>query len=165
MRAYWKDKFTGEGTPPTCGSLDGLIGVGEPGGACVACPLGQFGSGSDAAGKPNDAKACKEGRLLFVLRPQDTIPIIISLSTMSVKPCKKYFLQLAQAAVPYYGCVTEFGLTPTKNKGGITYSQATFKAVRRLEPEQVQAVRATMKGMGAVFQQGTTIHETEYSAE
>jgi hypothetical protein len=165
VRGFWPEKFTGEGNPPNCSSTDGIVGMGDPGGMCATCPMNQFGTGTDAAGKPSDSKACREGRLLFVLREADVIPIIVSLSTMSVKPSKQYFLQLAQAPIPFYGCVSEIGLEATKNKTGITYSRATFKAVRRLTDDQINSVRDTMKNMAAVFGKATTVEHEDLAGK
>ena len=43
--AYYRDKYAGGNNPPDCGSFDGVIGCGNPGGECVRCPYNQFGSG------------------------------------------------------------------------------------------------------------------------
>ena len=43
--AYYKDKYTGGSNPPDCGSFDGVIGEGDPGGNCAKCPYNQFGRG------------------------------------------------------------------------------------------------------------------------
>lgn len=161
VRAYWKEAFTGEGTPPTCSSTDGITGLGEPGGKCTFCPLNEFGTGTDAKGQPSNAKACKEGRLLFLLRPEDLIPIVVSLSTMSIRPSKRYFLALAQRAIPYYGVVSELGLEQDKNSTGIVYSKATFKATRQLTDEEIERVKANMGAMQAIFAKETVIEETE----
>ncbi len=56
--AYYMRKYTGGSNPPDCGSFDGKLGVGNPGGSCATCPYNQFGSGE---GK---SKACKNRRIL-----------------------------------------------------------------------------------------------------
>src|SRR5262249_37088660 len=40
-----------EGGGLRCSSQDNLIGIGEPGGTCVKCPLSQFGSARNGEGK------------------------------------------------------------------------------------------------------------------
>src|SRR5262245_43918980 len=54
-RKYWSQPLAGENSrqPPDCASLDGVVGIGTPGGECLHCPLNQFGS----EGK---GKACGE---------------------------------------------------------------------------------------------------------
>ena len=161
VRAYWEGTFTGGNAPPTCASSDGTIGAGNPGGVCRSCPLNEFGTGKDGQGKPNNSKACREGRLLFMLRESDVIPIVIALSTMSIKPCKKYFLMLASAGVPYYGAVTRLELTGAQNAGGIKYAQATFNSSRRLTDEEIARVQTTVKTMGSVFAKETVLDHEE----
>ena len=64
-RAYWETSLDeGEGSgPPDCSSEDSQWGVGTPGGYCFTCPFGQWGSADKGQGK-----ACKEKRLLYILR-------------------------------------------------------------------------------------------------
>jgi hypothetical protein len=150
-RAYWKEKYSGSNEPPQCASHDMQRGIGDPGGDCQTCPFNQFGSGTDAKGKPDNSKACKEGRLLFLLRPDDIIPVVLSLSVMSIKPSRAYFQALAGQGIPYYGVMTEIGLTEAKSSGGITYSKATFKAVRRLTEAQIDNIKATTAEMMAAL--------------
>lgn len=133
MRGYWKIPFdqAGAGTPPDCSSNDGTVGRGEPGGDCATCPLNQFGSGKD------NSKACKEVRMLFVLRLGDILPVAVPLAPMSIKPCKDFFMGLAsEKRRPYYSVETTLGLEQAQNKNSIKYSKANFGYVRNLEPEE-----------------------------
>ena len=73
-RAYWdKPMEPGNTTPPSCSSHDGLKGVGDPGGACYLCPFDKFGT---ALGESQSGKACKEKRMLFLLRPDSILPLV-----------------------------------------------------------------------------------------
>lgn len=117
------------GTPPNCSSDDGLVGFGDPlekgieeRRDCVTCPMNQWGSAIDGNGK-----RCAERRLLFVLRKNDQIPIMVVVPPTSLKNAKSYFLRLTQANVPYYGVITGLMLSKVKSKSGITYSQIEFK--------------------------------------
>ena len=49
-RIYWKKGLNEGGgkLPPDCTSIDGFIGIGDPGGACATCPFSKFGSSSSA---------------------------------------------------------------------------------------------------------------------
>ena len=68
LYAYYTDKYTGGSNPPDCGSFDGVIGEGTPGGDCTKCPYNKFGSGE------NGAKACKNRRRIYLLREGETLP-------------------------------------------------------------------------------------------
>ena len=68
LQQYYATKYTGGSNPPDCGSFDGIMGEGEPGGVCANCPLNQFGSGE------NNSKACKNRRRVFLLREGGAVP-------------------------------------------------------------------------------------------
>jgi hypothetical protein len=71
-----------EGGGLRCQSPDNLIGIGEPGGTCIKCPLSQFGSARNGEGKGtacnqffnyaalivNDGEVTPEGLLVFSLK-------------------------------------------------------------------------------------------------
>lgn len=71
--AYYTDKYTGGSNPPDCSSFDGIHGIGNPGGSCKNCPFNKFGSGE---GK---SKACKNRRMLYILRDGELFPVILNL--------------------------------------------------------------------------------------
>ena len=152
-RAYWEKSFeeTGGGAPPDCQSTDGgLTGVGDRSGcgekttqACAACPLAEFGSGK------GNAQACKSQRLLYLLRPDNILPLIIALSPGSLKGVKKFFVRLTAAGIAYYGCVIRVGLEKTQNAEGVKYSRATFAMIGRMTPEETEK----FKGFNEVFKE------------
>lgn len=119
-RAYWAQSFdeTGGGTPPDCYSPDGVHGYGSPGGLCAKCPFAQFGSAEKGRGQ-----ACKQMRLLFVLRKGSMLPLVVVAPPTSIKPLKTYFLRLAAQGRPYWSVVTRLTLQRTKNQDGIPYAQ------------------------------------------
>jgi hypothetical protein len=149
-RAYWSQSLdeSGGGSPPDCSAPDGKHGVGEPGGACAACPLNQFGSASDGG----RGKACKEMRLLFILKPDSLLPLVLVLPPTSIKPFKKYLQRLTSAAVPYSKVQSTIGLEKTKNKDNIEFAQATFKVVEKLDPASADHVAAYAESMRAAFE-------------
>ena len=65
---YYKSKYSGGNNPPDCSSIDGRTGHGDPGGECSSCPLNQFETAEEGKGK-----ACKNRRLLYVLREGEVI--------------------------------------------------------------------------------------------
>ena len=113
LQQYYATKYTGGSNPPDCGSFDGVMGEGEPGGVCANCPLNQFGSGE------NNSKACKNRRRVFLLREGELFPLILSLPTGSMKEFSRYIKRLL-----------------SKGKKSIAYSQAQFSLDRPLTSEE-----------------------------
>jgi len=153
-RAYWKVTMEegGGGTPPDCSSGDGMTGTGTPGGACYHCPLNEFGTAAKGGGK-----ACKQTKRLFLLREGDRIPIVLTVPPGSLKNLGKYFLRLAGQAIPYFAVVTRFELASAKSADGITYSQIVPTMVSRLEPSEVDKVRAYKEAMSALIHKASVI--------
>lgn len=144
-RAFWRKGFeeTGSGTPPDCISYDGVVGEGDPGGACVRCPMSQFGSAERVFGRRgSSAQACRATRLLFVLRPSDMLPVIVRVPPSSLKEVRGYFIQLTRAGLPYYAVVTRLTLERDKNASGIVYSKIKPIVLHRLSPDQARIFAA-----------------------
>jgi hypothetical protein len=132
--AYYKDKYTGGSNPPDCGSFDGVIGEGDPGGNCAKCPYNQFGSGE------NGSKACKNRRRIYVLREEEIFPLLLSLPTGSLKEFSRYIKRLLSKGKKSNSVVTRFSLKKAVNSGGIAYSQAQFAVDRNLTAEEYALV-------------------------
>lgn len=142
-RLYWKEKYQGQGQPPDCVSDDGQTGVGDPGGDCARCPLAKFGS--DANG--GKGQACKQVKMLFVMRPGDLLPVAVSLPPTSLAGARKFLLRLASQALPFYAVAVRFALEKTKNSGGIEYSRVLLSVADRLAPEQASAMKAISEAL------------------
>ena len=86
---YWPegDEYSDD-VPPLCSSVDGKQGYGEPGGVCETCALSQFGSASNGRGK-----ACKNMRVLYLLRSGEFMPLAINLSPTSISPFREFLNQ------------------------------------------------------------------------
>ncbi len=112
-RAYWKkDLDEGGGrTPPDCSSPDGERGFFSeeafaedevrPSGDCFSCPFNEWNTASRGSGK-----ACKEKRMLFLLRPGDMLPVVVQAPSTSIQPVRKHFLRLTNQNPPqifYHG--------------------------------------------------------------
>ena len=132
--AYYKDKYTGGSNPPDCGSFDGVIGEGDPGGNCAKCPYNQFGSGE------NGSKACKNRRRIYVLREEEIFPLLLSLPTGTLKEFSRYIKRLLSKGKKSNSVVTRFSLKKAVNSGGIAYSQAQFAVDRNLTAEEYALV-------------------------
>ncbi len=130
-RGYWDKPMedTGGGAPPTCASNDGNTGVGEPGGNCETCPLSRWGSDP----KGGRGQACKQTKVLFLLRPGTVIPLLINLPPTSIKQATNFLLRLSSFERPFYTVVTKVGLQKKANAQGIDFSQATFSMAGKLD--------------------------------
>ena len=136
LNCHYKSKYTGGSNPPDCGSYDGKVGVGDPGGDCKKCPLNQYGTGE------NGSKACKNRRRIYLLREGEAFPDLLSLPTGSLKPFTKYLQSQISKGRASNTIVTKFALKKATNSGGIAYSQATFVFERSLTSEEQTAVKA-----------------------
>lgn len=130
LNAYYTDKYTGGSNPPDCGSFDGIIGTGNPGGDCSKCPYNKFGSGE------NGAKACKNRRRIYLLREGEIFPMILSLPTGSLKDFSRYIMRLLTRGKKSNAVVTKFTLKKATSNSGIAYSQAQFSVDRDLSDEE-----------------------------
>src|SRR5690606_12876447 len=148
VNAYWPNIYSGQGQPPACSSMDGKIGVAPPesevewaGGqqSCATCPFNQWGSDEGGTG----GKACKNMVRLYILREGEAFPLMLTLPPTSIRNWSNYLAKrvLARGLRPHQ-VVTRIGLKKEQSRGGITYSQATFKLAGLL-PEDVQQRMAT----------------------
>lgn len=132
--SYYKDKFNGQNNPPDCYSLDGIKGVGTPGCECKTCPYNEFNTAE------NGGKACKNKRLLYILREGELFPIVVYLPVGSVSAFTKFSTLNASKGKFVSKFVTKITLKKAQNSTGIAYSQAEFEKVRDLTPEEIDAI-------------------------
>jgi hypothetical protein len=157
-RAYWASrKVTNQ--PPQCRSDNSRDAIGDPGsnlgpnrdgvGACLECPLAEFGTGVDENGQANNSQACKQMRQVFFLMSDGLLPRVVTLPPTSLAVSKTFFLQLANNGIPYHHAVVELSLE--KQSGGqYPYSVARWKLVRIIaddEQPQLDAYRAAILPM------------------
>lgn len=134
-RKMWHESYDegNVGSPPDCSSSDMITGIGDPGGYCPACPLSKFGSG-----KGNSQK-CSQSRLLFVMRSDNLLPLIVALSPTSLKMARRYFLRLTTHGVPYYQAVTRLTLEKDKNAEGKVYSKVNLGMIKKIDGDEAGA--------------------------
>mgnify|MGYP007069028339 FL=1 len=125
MRAYYVDRDSAIGEPPACYSSDLVTGRGDPYGTgevgnhrCATCKRNEWGS-STRGGK---GKACAERRVLYVLRPEELIPVRISTPPGSLKDLDQFLIRLTSKNVPYYKVIVGLSLEKV-SKDGNTYSK------------------------------------------
>lgn len=138
--AYWiAGKGEDDNAPPDCQSTDGKIGYGHPGGLCADCPYNRFGSDTKGTGK---GKACKNQRIIYLLRSGEVMPIQLSLSPTSITPYSQFvntaFVSRRRGVC---GSVIRIGLKK-KNNGKDDYSVATFQKLYDFTGEELARIRA-----------------------
>lgn len=135
--AYWpEDSEYDDNATPLCSSTDGKLGIGTPGGSCTTCAMNQFGSAAEGRGK-----ACKNMRVLYLLRSGELMPLQLSLPPTSLKPFRLFIGQtfsLRRRAT--YGSLVEIGLKKMNN-GRDDYSVATFRLLSDLSGAELAQVR------------------------
>lgn len=140
--AYWPAGSEFDmNTQPLCASVDGKTGFGEPGGACVGCPMNEYNT--DLSG--GKGKACKNMRSLYILCNGAAMPIHLSLPPTSLRPFSDFMSQvfLTRRRKPW-SAVIEIGLRKEEN-GSNTYSVATFRKVGDFTGEKLAEVTAYAK--------------------
>ena len=131
-RAYWEGSSDPiEGTPPDCYSSDSVIS--HDGKACNQCVYNDFGSKDGGESK---GKACKESVQLYLLRPDNIIPLIVRVPVSSKMLFLKYSTRLVSTMTPISSVVTRITLEKAINKTGQPYAQYKFEAINTLNPEE-----------------------------
>ena len=148
-RAYWTSADPVEGTPPDCMSADSVIS--HDGKACARCPYNDFGSKDGESG----AKACKESVLLFLLRPNNILPLLVRIPVTSKPRFFKYLGRLIGTLTPINGVVTRITLEKATSKGGKPFALFNFEAVSVLSPEET----AMAKAFGKQFMENVNLNE------
>lgn len=134
-RAYWDTPDPVEGTPPVCMSQNSIIS--HDGKSCALCPYNDFGSRD---GESN-AKACKESALLFLLRPNSIIPLLVRVPATSKPRFLKYSTRLLSTLTPISSVVTKITLEKATSKGGKPYALFSFEAVDVLSLEEANLAK------------------------
>ena len=135
-RAYWDSPDPVEGTPPACLSKNSIIS--EDGKACAHCPFNDYGSKD---GESN-AKACKESALLFLLRPNNILPLLVRVPVTSKGRFLKYATRLLSTLTPLSSVVTKISLERATSKGGKPFALFNFEAVSQLSEEEAARAKA-----------------------
>lgn len=135
--AYWPEGSEyDDNSNPLCSSVDGKNGIGTPGGSCTACAMNVFGSAAEGRGK-----ACKNMRVLYLLRSGEFMPLQVTLPPTSLKPFREFMNQsfsLRRRAT--YGSLVQIGLKKMSN-GKDDYSVATFRRLSDFSGEELAQIR------------------------
>ena len=158
-RAYWAEAYSGGMTPPDCSSFDGKIGHGEfgvnsekhPSGLCGDCPMSQFGTKIGPTGDLTDAPACQLRRPVFIARPDELVPIVISLPPTSAGVWSAFSQRLLSKGKPFFSVVASFSLERVSNKGGIDYAKVVIRRVANLDDGGIAAIRKLREQLVPAF--------------
>ncbi len=135
-RIYWKVEFKGGGSPPDCISIDTIHGQGSPGGECAKCPFNEWGSG-----KTPNSKACSFRRRVFILRPEEMLPMQLTLSPINAGALKTYGLRLMnKRQLQLHHVTTRVSLQTATSKNGFEYAKAVFALVDVLPRDVAEAM-------------------------
>lgn len=134
-RAYWESTDPVDGTPPDCFSADSITSY--EGKACAACPFNTYGSKNGESG----AKACKESVILYLLRKDNIMPLVVRVPVSSKLIFQKYATRLAGKMVPLHSVVTKISLEKKVSRSGQTYASYVFEVVEELSPEQSELAK------------------------
>ena len=144
-RAWWGDPKTQEtsfeitNTAPTCSSLDGVTPIeseDRQAMSCAGCPHARWDTGKDGRGQ-----ACKSRLNVFILRPGDEIPTLISLPPTAIKPFGAYAVGLRQKKSALIAVTTIFGLQDAKSSGGTAYKGIALRMGKPLTFTEMKAAR------------------------
>ncbi len=109
-RAYWDTPDPVEGTLPTCSSDNSIVS--HDGKACAACPFNDYGSRDG----DSSAKACKESVVLYLLRENSIMPLVVRIPASSKKIFQRYLTRLVGRMIPISSVVTKITLEKKTNK-------------------------------------------------
>lgn len=156
-RAFWASNDS-DG-PPDCSSKDCRVGKGNPGGDCLLCPKSEFGSATNEDGSPGKGQACSKHKLLFLLRPGQLLPDVVSAPPTSLKALHCWQLQLG---VPYYSFVTRLTLEKHE-EGKKKWSTIVPAKGEALGPDAVRQILEYSKTLQTLF--ATVVMSTNENEE
>jgi hypothetical protein len=128
-RQYYTTKYdpqSPQAAPPSCVSYDGVTGQGNPGGACVRCPFGQFG------------KECNPGYFAYLLFPDRRMPVKLNVPRTSISLWEAYLGVVGLEGYYLNQVVTRIGLEKRKQGLGMVL---TFKILYPLAEGVAEASR------------------------
>jgi len=160
-RAYWEPGAP-QGGPPACVSDNGVVGVGDPGGACKTCPHAQYGTATNDKGEPGPGQACNAKEIWFMLRPGSFLPVCLALPATSLKAAKQYRVgTLGSAGMRLPSVVTHVALEQAKSGAGDTFSRAVPSVGGVLSPDEAAAAQAYAARFRPLFDAAAEAMATE----
>jgi len=142
-KVFWREAFSGAGSPPDCSSHDAIKGFGiidadpKPDAApqmneCSTCPHNQWGSAEGSGG----GKRCNDIAMLYVFRKDAMMPDMIVVPPSSLKAMREYAMKLMQAGLRMTDVATKLVLEQAQSATGIKYSRLAMKYARKLTDDE-----------------------------
>lgn len=122
-----------EDKSPDCFSMDAVIGTVKETGECYrcdGCQYNEYGSNPNGPGK-----ACKNMRLLYIMRSGDIFPMVLQLPPTAIRIFDNYRTKVVMDRRRMDSVVTKITLKTQKSQGGIDYSVPVFNMVGALTKE------------------------------
>lgn len=107
---------------------------------CDNCPFAEFGTSANGKGQ-----FCGLKRILYVLTPDQTFPLVVRVPSKSLKAAKKYLIDLGKKGKRPQQVVTNLGLT--KVPGNPSYYVIDFQAGEILDSETSAKAQAYAQAM------------------
>lgn len=161
VRSYWAAPIDegGGNTPPDCFSPDAQFGIGTPGGHCAECKHSKFGSA-----RKGNGQACSQRRLLFILRPGNSMPSVLSVPPTSLKAFKAWLVQMSQRDRNYWSFVAKFELVKQSNSAGIEYAMIKPSIERELDATEMAKLQRYAAAIKTTFSEYNE-HEVDANDE
>jgi hypothetical protein len=132
---YEKGYQPGDSDPPTCSSSDGIVPdewvTAKQSPTCAHCPKNVFGSATSMKG--GKAKACKDGKRLWVAKDPATFPgsdpnlfYGLNVPVMSLKNLSEYGKYIGRNNYPLALVVTEIGMDEDEAYPRLIFKHAGF---------------------------------------
>jgi len=144
IRVRYEKSFddSGGGDLPDCSSVDGVTGVGNPGGDCSTCPFAQWGSAKRKAdGTPRKGQACQAKRLLWMVRPEQMLPTVVVVPASSLKVIRSYQIKLAGRGLRSWQVATSLGLEKAQSGDGVVYYCIAPKMLGKLSADEIARIK------------------------
>lgn len=111
-------------------------------------PQNEWGSGKGGKGK-----AAKEQRVLYILTPDQPLPLVVVIQPGSLKGWREFIVALTKAGVPFYRAVVSLSLSKETSANGQPYAQVVPRLVGTLSHDEGQIIlqkfTTPMKGVAA----------------
>ena len=139
IKTFYSKTYTpGDTEPPDCSSSDGIqpdLWVTSPQSPrCAGCSKNVFGSAVSRKG--GKAKACHDGKRLWIVRPEDPeFMYVLSIPIMSLKNLAEYGKYIARNNYPLTLVITELSLDDDAE-----FPKVCFKHTGFVDQESVQTV-------------------------
>src|SRR5574340_622904 len=130
IKTYYKEGYKpGSTDPPTCSSSDGIrpdVWVSsKQSNLCSQCQMNVFGSATSMSG--GKAKACKDGKRLWVAKPSNLKKQYgLNVPVMSLKHLSEYGKYIAGNKYPLALVITEMGMDESKEFPVLTFKHIGF---------------------------------------